>query len=122
MSQLAEKARRIGDIRELFPHDGTIRVAKSEANLGGLLSRWRPSSGLLGNLRAEDPKHLAASLVQRDAEGSNHLRRDTLFLAQQTEEQMLRTDIAVVQRSSLAHGQLEHLLRAGCVGKIWPSR
>ena len=71
-------------------------------------------------LGAEDVQHLGARLVERDAGVDEHLGAQPLRLAKDPEQQMLRPDVAVVERTCLRHGVLERLLRARGVGQVGP--
>ena len=50
---------------------------------------------------ADDPRDLRANLLDRDVEGLEHPRRETLFLAKQPEQDVLGADVVVLQRPGL---------------------
>ncbi len=70
------------------------------------------------HLAAEQPQRLGARLLQVDARVGQHLRGDPLLLPQQTEQQMLRPHVGVVQLARLAHGELENFFGPGRVRQI----
>ena len=53
-----------------------------------------------------------ANLVEVDAERFEHAGRDTLALAHEAEEEMLRADVVVPEAASLVDGQLDDTLGA----------
>ena len=50
---------------------------------------------------ADDPRDLRAHLFDRDVEGLEHPRRETLFLAEQPEQDVLGADVVVLERPRL---------------------
>src|SRR5829696_1776319 len=53
-----------------------------------------------------------ANGIERYAIALQHARRDAFAFANQAEQQMLRTDVVVVQTARRIHAQLDHPLRA----------
>src|SRR5437867_9896635 len=93
----------------------------------GLSRLWRAAPLLrrrttLWHLCAEYAQRFGARGLEIDARIREDLRRDSLLLAQKAEQKMLCPDIAVIQLSRLAHGELEYLLRTRGIGKIRPGR
>ena len=115
--------------------DSRIQLA-----LGGELSqiateviqRWR-FGFLLGPLRgrlltrffrrgrhvtAQQTQRLSPGLLERHTRIRQYLRRNSLFLTQQAQQQMLSAHVGVVQLPSFTHGEFEHLLGARGVRQI----
>ena len=65
---------------------------------------------------ADDELDRAAHLVQVDAEIGEDLRRHALALTDEPEQQVLGTDVVVVEALRLLLGKLQHL--AGALGKF----
>ena len=64
---------------------------------------------------ADDAGHLGANLLHRDVERLEHTRRETFFLAQQTEQDVLGTDVVVLERARLVLREYDDL--AGTLGE-----
>src|SRR5690606_34532303 len=78
---------------------------------GGLtLDRTACRDRLLALVARDELDDLLAHAVQVGAELAEHLRRDTLALADEAEQDVLGADVVVAQLQRLAQGQLEHLL------------
>ncbi len=78
--------------------------------------RLRRALGLLGRgvgaaLR-QDVDDLVADLVQVHAQALEHAGGDALALADETQQEMLGTDVVVAQAAGLVDGQLDHPLGA----------
>ena len=74
------------------------------------------SAGALGpfgafHAVAQQVEHFLADLFELQAEVHQHLRRHSLLLAEQAEEDVLGADVVVVEVSRLFHRVLDHLLR-----------
>ena len=104
---------------------GQLREVPSELveELGGLLAlagRARGARGPAGGLRPgalaatararEHPDDLVADLLGVRVEVEQDAGGDTLVLADEPEEDVLRADVVVAQRQGLAEGELQHLL------------
>ena len=76
----------------------------------------------LRRIGAEDAQRFRTRRFEIDTRISQHLRGNSLFFAQESEQQMLGADITVIQLARLAHGELEHLLCARGIRKVWPCR
>src|SRR5206468_1723101 len=61
----------------------------------------------------QDADDLVTDLVQVDAEGLEDAGGDPLALADEPEEQVLRTDVVVAEPARLVDRELDHALRAG---------
>ena len=72
-----------------------------------------PGRGLLA--LPDDLLHLLADTLQRDAEGLEGLGGDALTLVDQAQEDVLGTDVVVVEHPGLFLGQDDHA--AGPVGE-----
>ena len=70
------------------------------------------------HIRAQQFQRLLPGTLQAHAERLQDLRSDSFLLPQQTEQQMLRADVAVVQFAGLGHGELQHLLGSRRVGQL----
>ena len=90
------------------------------------LRRRRTAARLLSttlrHFGAEDAQSLGAGGVEIDARVGQDLRRNPLLFPKEAEQEVFGADVAVVQFARLAHGELEHLLRARRVGKIGTGR
>ena len=75
----------------------------------------------LRRISAEDAQRFRTRRFEIDTRISQHLRGNSLFFAQESEQQMLGADITVIQLARLAHGELEHLLCARGIRKVRPS-
>ena len=72
----------------------------------------------LWHLCAEDAQSFGAGGVEVHARVGQHLCGNALLLAEKAKQQVLRADVAVIELARLAHGELEHLLRARCIREI----
>ena len=86
-----------------------------DRELDDLLRAWRKRD-LAGRRRgvaaADDELDRRADLRQLDAERVQNARRDAFALADQPEEEVLRSDVVVVETDGLVLGKREHSLRA----------
>jgi hypothetical protein len=58
---------------------------------------------------ADDPRDLRAYLFDRDVERLEHPRGETFLFAQQPEQDVLRSDVVVLERPSLVLGENDDL-------------
>ena len=71
-----------------------------------------------GDVGSQDFQRLGPCFLQGDAQGVQHLGRNPLLFAKQSKEQVFRAHVGVVEFPGLGHGELEHLLGAGGIGKL----
>jgi hypothetical protein len=70
---------------------------------------------------ADDPRYLGADLLDGDVEALEHPRGETLFLAQETEKDVLGPDVVVLEGAGLVLGQDDHLPGSLCKAFEQPS-
>jgi len=58
---------------------------------------------------ADDPRDLRAHLFDRDVERLEHARRETFFLAEQAEQDVLGADVVVLERPGFVLGENDDL-------------
>src|SRR5690606_37801529 len=76
---------------------------------------------LLALVAGQELQHLLADAVQVRAELDQHLGRDALTLADEAEQDVLRTDVVVAELQRFAQRQLQHLLGTRREGDV-PAR
>ena len=69
---------------------------------------------------ADDANHLVANLLDRDLETLEYARREAFFLTQQAQQDVLGTDVVVLEGARLFLGQDDHL--AGAFGEAFKHR
>ena len=67
---------------------------------------------------AQEVEHFFAHILELDAQVHEHLGRNALVLFDQAEQQVFGTNVVVAEIAGLFHRQLQHLLGAGCKGKL----
>src|SRR5437868_10707496 len=98
---------------------GSLRLLLSLARLSLSLARRALRSGrssALRHLGAEQTQRLRLRRIEIDAGIGEDLGSDSLLLPQQAKEQVLCAYVPVREIASLAHGELENFLGAGCIG------
>src|SRR5688572_8873088 len=85
-----------------------LRLRRSWRAAPALLRR----SATLWHLGAKEAERLGARGVEIHARIGQHLSGNPLLFAKEAEQEVLRADVAVVELTRLAHGELEDLLRA----------
>ena len=108
------------ELRRAPDHRVDLPSASSGRKLGPKLIDGGRAAGLAGatgsrGLRrglAEDARCLGAHALEVDAEALENAGGNALTLAYEAEEEMLGSDIGVVEASRLVHGKLDDLLRA----------
>ena len=93
------------------------RERLAQRQLENLLRARRERNLARGHLVAlpDDAGDLGANLFHRDVERLEHTRRETFFLAQQTEQDVLGTDVVVLERARLVLREYDDL--AGTLGE-----
>src|SRR5262245_16270585 len=84
-----------------------------DRKLNDFLCAWRETN-IAGNsaiTAANDELNGAANFVQLDAEITEHFRRDTFALAYESEQQVLRSDVVVVEALRLLLRKLQDFPR-----------
>src|SRR5690606_15777627 len=110
-----------GELREvateLVEHERArgLRLGRAAAGRGAGLLTGRAAGALVAGEQLDD---LLAHAGQVGTQLDQHLRRDALALADQTEEDVLGPDVVVAELERLAQRQLEHLLRTGREGDV----
>src|SRR5205085_9267400 len=61
---------------------------------------------------ADDARHLRTHLLDGDVEALEHARRQTLLLAEQAQQNVLRADVVVLQGTSFVLGENDDLPRS----------
>ena len=106
----------LADARELGEVDAQLVYRRRLRRPLGLLGR--PCGGTL----REDADDLVADLVEVHAERLEDAGRDALALADETEQQVLRTDVVVAEPPGLVDRQLDDPLRARCQADLADDR
>src|SRR5207247_9556884 len=75
----------------------------TQGELENLLRAWRERNLAARDLIAltDDARHLRPHFLHRDVKGLEHPRRKTLFLAEQSEQDVLGADVVVLERPRL---------------------
>ena len=96
------------------------RLAKRELEhlLGPRRERDLPGGDLFAG--AHDADDLVADLLDRDLETLEYARGEALLLAQQSQQDVLRADVVVLERARLFLGQDDNL--AGAFGEAFKHR
>src|SRR5690349_11508889 len=117
-----EKTRGIGRAVEALRDHRAVRIMKRETNALWLLPirRHLGRSATLRHFGAEDAQRLRTRGLEVHTQLDQHLCGKSLFLSQQSEQQMLSPDITVIQLARFAHGKLEHLLCTRGIREIGP--
>ncbi len=115
----------LGEVSAEVIERGSLRLLLSLARLRlrcarrSLRSGWCPP---LWHFGAEQAQRLRLRGVEINTSIGQNLSRDTLLLAEQTEQQVLGADITMTQIAGFAHGELEHFLGARCIWEIGSGR
>src|SRR2546423_3430967 len=96
-----------------------LRSRSSRRSAGAGTWRWR--AALLRHFRSQNAQRLGACRIEVDPSVGQNLRGDAFLFSEEPQQQMLGSDVAVVELASFAHCELEDFLRPRCIWKVGPA-
>ena len=85
---------------------------------GAFLAGFRDGRFLAGEIRVQLLQNFLARLLDVHVEAPQNSRRHAVAFAQETEQNVLRADVSMIQVLGLPFGQVQHLLHARRVGNV----